>query len=185
MPAKITATCLCRAVQISCGNPVGPGGYCHCEDCRKSTGSAFGVNIPFEMSEFRVVCGEVGAFTKSTDAGNELTRHFCVNCGSPLYGTSPQYPGRVYVRAGVIDQPTLLEERGVELERVKCSSIDDVLYFLFSDITHDMASSHAATHGKPGTEFRRLMFQEQLRLFGTRVKGMAAKKRIGNRGSLA
>ncbi|MGO7087191.1 Imm63 family immunity protein [Rhizobium leguminosarum] len=79
----------------------------------------------------------------------------------------------------------VVEERGVELERVKCSSIDDVLYFLFSDITHDMASSHAATHGKPGTEFRRLMFQEQLRLFGTRVKGMAAKKRIGNRGSLA
>ncbi|MBA8833456.1 MULTISPECIES: Imm63 family immunity protein [Rhizobium] len=79
----------------------------------------------------------------------------------------------------------VVEERGVELEGVKCSSIDDVLYFLFSDITHDMASSHAATHGKPGTEFRRLMFQEQLRLFGTRVKGMAAKKRIGNRGSLA
>ncbi|AIC31427.1 GFA family glutathione-dependent formaldehyde-activating protein (plasmid) [Rhizobium etli bv. mimosae str. IE4771] len=121
-----TATCLCRAVQISCGNPEGPGGYCHCEDCRKSTGSAFGVNIPFEMSEFRVVCGEVGSFTKSTDGGNELTRHFCVNFGAPLYGTSPQYPGRVYVRAGVIDQPTLLHPASQSwcASRVKWSAID-------------------------------------------------------------
>ncbi|MDI5927463.1 Imm63 family immunity protein [Rhizobium leguminosarum] len=64
----------------------------------------------------------------------------------------------------------VVEERGVELERVKCSSIDNVLYFLFSDITHDMASNYAATHGKPGTEFRRLMFQEQLRLLGLASK---------------
>jgi hypothetical protein len=72
----------------------------------------------------------------------------------------------------------VVEERGVELERVKCSSIDDVLYFLFSDITHDMASNHAATHGKPGTEFRRLMFQEQLRLLELASKKWRLKREL-------
>lgn len=108
MPEEITATCLCGAVRLACGNPVGPGGYCHCDDCRRMTGSAFSVTIPFDSSEFRVISGEVRSFTKAADSGNELTRHFCPNCGSPLYGTSPQHPGRVYVRAGIIDQPTLI-----------------------------------------------------------------------------
>ncbi|WP_245461765.1 Imm63 family immunity protein [Rhizobium leguminosarum] len=72
----------------------------------------------------------------------------------------------------------VVEERGVELERVKCSSIDDVLYFLFSDITHDMASNHAATPGKPGTEFRRLMFQEQLRLLELASKKWRLKREL-------
>ncbi|MGR9467840.1 Imm63 family immunity protein [Rhizobium leguminosarum] len=72
----------------------------------------------------------------------------------------------------------VVEERGVELERVKCSSIDNVLYFLFSDITHDMASNYAATHGKPGTEFRRHMFQEQLRLLGLASKEWRLKREL-------
>ncbi len=108
MSGELTATCLCGSVRISCGKPVGPGGYCHCEDCRRVTGSAFSVNVPFEAGEFHVIVGETGSFTKFADSGNELTRHFCRNCGSPLFGTSPQHPGRVYVRAGVIDQPSLL-----------------------------------------------------------------------------
>ena len=108
MSGEITATCLCGAVRISCGKPVGLGSYCHCQDCRKSTGSAFGVNIPFEVGEFRVISGETFSYTKTADSGNELTRHFCPNCGSPMYGKSPQHPGRVYVRAGVIDQPSLI-----------------------------------------------------------------------------
>ncbi|WP_442892589.1 GFA family protein [Ensifer sp. CCNWLY38] len=108
MSEKITDTCLCGAVRISCGEPAGAGGYCHCEDCRKSTGSAFGVNIPFEASEFRIISGEIRSFTKTADSGNDLTRHFCPNCGSPLFGTSPQHPGRIYVRAGIIDQPSLV-----------------------------------------------------------------------------
>jgi len=58
----------------------------------------------------------------------------------------------------------VIEERGVELKRIKCSSIDDVLYFVFLSITHDIASSYAATHSISGVDFRRPMFQEQLRL---------------------
>ncbi|WP_417309173.1 GFA family protein [Devosia sp.] len=108
MSEVITASCLCGEVRISCGDQVGAGGYCHCEDCRKATGSAFGVNIPFAAETFRVLSGEIGSFTKTADSGNELTRHFCLHCGSPLYGTSPQHPHRVYVRAGIIDQPQLV-----------------------------------------------------------------------------
>jgi hypothetical protein len=73
------------------------------------TGSAFSVTIPFDRYEFQVIGGKVRSFTKAADSGNELTRHFCSTCGSPLYGTSPQYPEWVYVTAGIIDQPTLIQ----------------------------------------------------------------------------
>ena len=109
MSGELTATCLCGSVRISCGEPMGSGGYCYCDDCRKVTGSAFSVNVPFDVGKFHILAGEPGSFTKIAESGNELTRYFCRNCGSPLFGTSPQHPGRVYVRAGIIDQPSLLQ----------------------------------------------------------------------------
>ena len=129
MSEEVSASCLCGAVTIDCGSPAGPGGYCHCEDCRKSTGSAFSVNIPFEAEGFRVISGEVRSYTKIADSGNELTRHSCATCGSPLFGTSPQHPGRVYVRAGIFDQPSLVQPASQSwcLSKVEWSMIDPEL----------------------------------------------------------
>ncbi|MBB2750050.1 UNVERIFIED_ORG: hypothetical protein GGI57_000723 [Rhizobium aethiopicum] len=72
----------------------------------------------------------------------------------------------------------VIEERGVELERKRCLSIDDVLYFLFSSITHDMASAYAATHKKQGVDFRRVMFQEQVRLLELASKEWRLKREL-------
>src|SRR5690606_3498949 len=109
-----------------CGEPLGPGGYCHCSDCRKATGSAFAVNVPFDADGFHIESGEIGAFTTTADSGNELIRHFCRNCGSPLFGTSPQHPGRVYVRAGIIDPPFHVEPASQSwcASKVRWSEID-------------------------------------------------------------
>ena len=96
-------SCMCGLVTVSCGKALGLGVYCHCTDCQKSSGSAFGVSIPFAVETFYVLSGELGSFTKLADSGNELTRYFCSNCGSPIYGTSPQHPGRVYVKAGILN----------------------------------------------------------------------------------
>ena len=129
MPKEITASCLCGEVQMLCGNPVGTGNYCHCEDCRKSTGSAFSVAIPFESDQFRVLGGRIGSFTKYADSGNELTRNFCLDCGSPLFGTSPEHPGRVYVKAGILDVQSLVQPTHQSWcqSKVEWSEIDEEL----------------------------------------------------------
>ena len=107
MPKEVTASCLCGAVKMVCGNPTGTGSYCHCEDCRKSTGSAFSVAIPFQADQFRLLRGKVGSFTKQAESGNELTRNFCLECGTPVFGTSPQHPGLVYVKAVSLNDQSL------------------------------------------------------------------------------
>ena len=109
MNRKITASCLCGSVGISCGVPTGPAAYCHCEDCRKCTGSAFNISVPFQAETFRVTSGEIGSFAKTADSGNELTRHFCRNCGSPLYTSSLRHPDVVYVKAGILDDPSSVQ----------------------------------------------------------------------------
>ena len=99
-----TGRCLCGAVRFECEKP-GPAGYCHCEDCRRCTGSAFNVSVRCGASNFRVLTGELGSFTKRGDSGCELTRHFCQSCGSPLFTSSPRDPSVVYVKAGGLDDP--------------------------------------------------------------------------------
>ena len=40
---------------------------------------------------------------KVVDSENEMTSHFCGNCGSTLYRISTGYPGLVVIKAGCID----------------------------------------------------------------------------------
>jgi hypothetical protein len=96
--------CLCGAVTFEC-DELGSAGYCHCEDCRRCTGSAFNVSVRCATSGFRILSGELASFTKRGDSGWELTRHFCQRCGSPLFTSSPRDPAVVYVKAGVLDDP--------------------------------------------------------------------------------
>jgi hypothetical protein len=108
MTSQVTGGCLCGAVRYESIGPVGPAGYCHCTDCRRCTGSAFNVSIRAEVSKFRIVAGRPTGFTKKADSGTELTRHFCLECGSPIYTSSPRHPEWVWIKAGSLDDPTLV-----------------------------------------------------------------------------
>src|SRR6478752_7454450 len=88
----MTGRCLCGATAFEYSGEIGPAGYCHCSDCRRVTGSAFNVSVRVEADKFRVARGQPKGFAKLADSGNELTRHFCAECGSPIYTSSPSHP---------------------------------------------------------------------------------------------
>lgn len=100
--------CLCGQVAFEYDGPVGKAGYCHCEDCRRCTGSAFNVSLSMERERLRLLSGQPKSFTKHADSGNKVTRYFCPECGSPLYTASPRHPDYVYVKAGILDDPGLV-----------------------------------------------------------------------------
>lgn len=100
--------CLCGGVRYTYDGEIGGAGICHCVDCRRITGSAFNISIRLDLSRFEVVRGEPKPFTKRADRGSELTRHFCPDCGSPLFTTSPAYADAVFVKAGSLDDPALV-----------------------------------------------------------------------------
>jgi hypothetical protein len=101
--------CLCGYVSYEYSGQIGPANYCHCEDCRRCTGSAFNIGVRLDVAGFRIVSGSPKAFTKRGDSGFDLTRHFCPECGSPIYTSSPRHPQYVYVKAGTLDDPKLVK----------------------------------------------------------------------------
>jgi hypothetical protein len=50
--------CLCGYVRHEYAGPVGPATYCHCEDCRRCTGSAFNVGVRLETAALRMLGGQ-------------------------------------------------------------------------------------------------------------------------------
>lgn len=105
----ITGRCLCGRVAYEYEGVVGPANYSHCEDCRRCTGSAYNIGVRLALADLRISSGEPKSFTKRGDSGRELTRHFCGDCGSPLYTSAPLHPEHVYVRAGSLDDPSVVE----------------------------------------------------------------------------
>ena len=108
---RITGRCLCGGIQYEYDGEIGPAGVCHCEDCRRTSGSAFGISVRLEKTGFYVQKGNLGSYTKLGDSGNELTRHFCADCGSPIFTSSPVHRDFVYVKAGSLNDPDIVRLR--------------------------------------------------------------------------
>lgn len=105
----VTGGCLCGSVRYQYDGDVGPAAICHCADCRRVTGSAFNVSVRMQKEHFRLVSGELQSFTVKAESGNDVTRFFCPACGSPIYTLPPHRPDSYFVKAGSLDDPTLVK----------------------------------------------------------------------------
>ena len=99
----LTGQCLCGRVTYVCEAEPLSMKYCHCDTCRRVTGSAFniGVGVPVEALK---ISGQIQSYTHT----NGVTREICPACGSPLFTRGAQ---AVWIRAGSLDhseglQPT-------------------------------------------------------------------------------
>jgi hypothetical protein len=101
---SFTGGCLCRKCTYTISGPIEPAGICHCADCRKVTGSPYGVSFRVLKNRFSL-SGNPAAHAKSADSGTVLTRYFCPNCGSPLFTASEENLDAIFVKAGTLDQP--------------------------------------------------------------------------------
>ena len=125
MAHLLTGGCLCGAVRYAYEG-VGAAGYCHCADCRRVSGSAFGISVRVDASQFRIVRGRPRTFTKAGDSGRLVTRAFCGDCGSPLFTLPPERPDVVFIKAGSLDDPTLVkpDRQAWTRSRVSWAEID-------------------------------------------------------------
>ncbi len=126
---SITGSCLCGNVTFAYTGDVAAAAYCHCTDCRKTTGSAFNISIGMPRAGFEITGGAPREFTKTAESGQPITRHFCADCGAPLYTSSPGNPDMVYVKAGALDDPDTVKPayQSWTRSRVSWSKIDDGL----------------------------------------------------------
>jgi len=105
---RLKGGCLCGYVRYELTLQPEGATYCHCDDCRRTTGSAFNVGVRVRGAGLAILSGKVKAYTKTADSGNLITREFCPECGSPLFTRSPTYPDYVFIKAGSLDDPTVV-----------------------------------------------------------------------------
>ncbi len=98
----ITGSCLCGGIRFEIDGDVTMSRYCHCENCRKFSGTgkaAWGLAKSAEFSQ-TAADTELGKF----DAGSGSLRTFCRSCGSPLWFEPKALPDFIGIALGAIDQ---------------------------------------------------------------------------------
>ena len=78
----IKGSCLCRKIAFEITGPIVSPRYCHCENCRKFSGTGYAAWGVVRSSELVVTRYDSG--TTKYDSGGGL-RVFCSSCGSPLW----------------------------------------------------------------------------------------------------
>jgi hypothetical protein len=96
----IRGSCLCGDVRFRVSGAVLEMGNCHCSECRKAYGAAFGTVAVVAKDDFTYISGEelIQSFPQSA----RVNRYFCGNCGSPLPMVEEWDP-LVGVPAGLLD----------------------------------------------------------------------------------
>ena len=113
MTTPLAGGCLCGAVRYTISIPVSTLRACHCLNCQKSSGAAGTVNAVVPTDSFRITKGETRKYDDSaTQSGRTLSRHFCAECGSPIYSHRNPNPGFVVVRAGTLDDSSGMKITG-------------------------------------------------------------------------
>ena len=99
---SMSGQCLCGAVKYECSTDPVIAGNCHCRDCQKSSGSAYAPTF-FVPEQSISIQGQVKYYESAGGSGGKVSRGFCPNCGSQLFGKTEAMPGLIAVRAGSLD----------------------------------------------------------------------------------
>ncbi len=75
---------------------------CHCTQCQTISGSGFSLSAIAEIANIRVLAGDVSESTFQIN-GSDRSRHYCSNCGTLVWFSSPLFPGIVAIKAGTFD----------------------------------------------------------------------------------
>jgi len=75
--------------------------YCHCRMCRKATGTSFATNMLVRAEDFVIVSGQEAL--KPYRSSVDEFRHFCSECGSPIYSKAEHRRGILSIRCGLLD----------------------------------------------------------------------------------
>ena len=94
--------CLCGSVSFECSAEPMFQANCHCNDCQKSGGGVY-ASFAFVDESTISISGEMGSYEHLSDSGSTMTRHFCRECGSPVFHQNSRAPTRLGVRVGLID----------------------------------------------------------------------------------
>ena len=83
---------------------------CHCTDCQRQAGTSYSVVVAFAPSDLKIE-GELKTHRGVGTSGNDVLRRFCGECGSPIVSEPATNPGMLFVKAGTLDDTSMLDPK--------------------------------------------------------------------------
>jgi hypothetical protein len=93
----------------------------------------------------------------------------------PAFGTAGD-DGCPFIEVDASHYHYVVDERGQEISRQSSSNLDDLMYWIFADVTHQMGFAHELKHRIDGQDFRRQGFAKQLELLGKIDPALAERR---------
>ncbi len=82
---------------------------CHCTDCQIISGTVYRTVVRTDEAAFQLLSGEMKAYVKIAESGNQRAQMFCPDCGTHIYATSTGDSPKVFgIRTGTARQRNVL-----------------------------------------------------------------------------
>ncbi len=101
-----TGGCQCGYVRYRLSGTIHRLNVCHCRDCQRQSGSAFGMSLIIDPAALQLETGELSTFNTVSDSGREKTCAFCARCGVRIYNATSALTA---VKAGTLDDTAWLQ----------------------------------------------------------------------------
>ncbi len=120
----LTGQCLCGAITYRVKGEPTRVSYCHCVECRRFTGSPVLIGALVNRDVFEMT----GTPLKYRSSRHGI-RQFCGNCGSSLFYSFENYPTRIEILVGTLDDAStvLPSFHGFYSERIPWFEVSDTL----------------------------------------------------------
>jgi hypothetical protein len=93
---------------------------CHCTECQRWSGSAFGLSMPVRRDSFALTRGTPKPWRCTGASGFESSYWFCAECGGRILGERADRPEIVTIRAGTLDDTSWVRPIAhINLERAQ------------------------------------------------------------------
>ena len=102
VPMERRAECHCGALKVVATGEPERVYLCHCQACRRRTGTAFHFGATYQKERVRLE-GERKIYERSAASGNNIRFYFCPACGSNLYWEGDRNPAVCGVAVGAFD----------------------------------------------------------------------------------
>ena len=89
------------------GEPLGTA-VCHCTECQRQSGSAFGMSLIIRKEALRLLRGTLKTYTRTADSGHVVAGAFCPECGVRIYNEPRWLDGIFTLKPGTLDDTSFL-----------------------------------------------------------------------------
>jgi hypothetical protein len=103
MTPPLTGACQCRALRYRIDAEPMTVYACHCTECQRQSGSAFGISMVVPRDKLTFVQGTPKQWERTADSGRKIMCLFCPDCGSRIAHLPEHSPKAAIIRAGTLD----------------------------------------------------------------------------------